>query len=564
MSHTSNRRKVVIAGGLFLILRNLLRLRNLAYGKKKLAINYPNKDIFSEVSLDLLALRGIQYGLLYDTLLKLERLSVIRILYRSRRKIIVEVHEEGRRLFEALAKISSRGNVHCDITVNDAKFLFIVNTLGFLPSISELASRLSISKHSAIKLVNKHKELGLIEPSTGLLTSDGQIFLDWLFEIIDEKIFAGLRRHVSRQIHSPCTVGKHFAKKVYSLIRDVEGVIKYNLTKNILSRELKIAIIGIGEDRRILDAVKVMGNTLRKRFTDVVSMAWIMDNKLLISDLTRTENQPYSVRHIMNLIWSHEDNNLIILITNRMIMELIGRKISSMVWKGPKIIMVTKIGGIGITPASADRVEKRGNILLRTIVDSFRNRNRLVISGQRWGSISIDTRREVPIGVLKDALLLNTASLSKGWCVLPQGILRIDMNIIGKYVKTDGFVKIMGEPIYGLKCQSSCWMRDVLSHTICEYNIHQNNDNIVVDIKMSKIRYIQRHLDGGIIKSIAFGLNTTNENEMLRILRENYSLVPYMDNMMSIEIHKKEDDAVYRYIHVIGNTQISANGNKIY
>ena len=561
---SSKKREIIIAGGLFLILQNLMQLWGSHYGRKKIVINYPDKDVFVELPLDFLSLQGIQYGLLYNTLLKLEKLSIIKMTYRSKRKIVVEVSDKGRRFFDLLVRISSRTNTQCDITINDAKFLYMVNTLGFLPPITEVARRLSLSKHGAIKLVSKQKELGLINYESGLITHDGQIFLDWLIEILGENLLSESNENKAFSVCNQYGVRGEFLERLRSTIISISRLIRHSIHCGSIKERPKIAIIGISQNHQVMDVIKAISNALRREFTDMLSIAWISDGRRLgISN--QKQKSPNRISSILDMISSYGDCDLVILIINIFIAELIGKKISSEPnWK-PRVLMVTKIARSIVSTCDIQRTKRRGLELLDSMVRVFKKNNRLGILGDNGSQISINIKKKIPTNILRDAIFLNVPSLERGWCILPHGMLKIHLDMITKHVKVDGTLRVCDEPIYGLKCPGDSWLEDYQKESICEYDLHQSSKTVSIRMKQCKIRYLSKTLPKCVVREISFGLNTVDRPKLHSIFSKEPHLIPYVYGMMTLNIHEEADRSLRRYQHVIRNTEIhTVGGHKVY
>jgi len=390
-----------------------------------------------------------------------------------------------------------------------------------------------------------------------------------LIEILHESILARLDNRALNSIYGTHSNRKDLIERLRSLVNSISDIIKYNISKGHISRNPKICMIGIDNNPKIMEIVRIVGNVMRGRFMSMLSLVGISDygeRKISSNAQLGSNGLSEKIDHILNIISNFAEYDLLIFILNIAIAELIAKKISSMSLKKPKVLMITKIARTFTSIANADTTEQLGTKIFESLIDSFRGNGEIKIAwGKKTGGIvSIKVRKRVPKKMLKNAIVLNTPSLRNGWCLLPQGQLKIDLHTLKKYVEIEGHVRIANEPIYGLKCPGGAWLEKQWSEALCEYSFWQTKKGPIIRVKKNCIVYLGKKLSNGVLDNITLGLNRITKEKTLKIFRKEPYLLPYIYGMMTLNIHTapKKNDTRY-FQHIIKNVKICTKGGFI-
>ncbi len=536
-----------------LYLHRYMSLSNKSCRGKRILINYPRMDRLTCITLNNMNISGIQIGLLLKSLWNLRDMGFLDYKKHSRNKITIRLNERGYELIEALVELyDNLGSHNFELTFNDIKILYIINSNGFFLSASRLSRYLGISKQGCVKILKKIRKIGLIGDK-GLLTCIGQKILNIFIPYIQNK--ESFRpAHPANSIYgSDEEMHRQSANSIRVLFEKISQVIEINQSQGYLDEKLDISILAIGSDRTF-DAAYALYNSLKTTPHRIQKILLVNDpNYKKYAPIHNAHMDPNMdsdyLENLMSDSYIRKNVDLLIaILTPAMasIMQRIAERLRI------KVIMITKISNYLLDlDNDIESIRVLSSQIFATIKKALNNGSEIVLSwGKKNEKSYIKIRpMEIPRDLIELTLRSSNGLLNNYSCEIPYGKITIDLKTILSFVKISGKIRVRGNPIYGLKGPYNHWPHRSCRYSYCNIRIEQKEHTHELSHEQSTIKNITKVIHGSKLESISLGLNNIINAKIENIITKAPFLLPYIRGYISLNIKPQNTNHIkYQYV----------------
>ncbi len=524
---------------------------------RRILIDYPNEEKLLCVPLMRLMLSGIQLAFFLETLRTLQEHNFLVVRQHSRKKLIVRLSGKGRALFNTLINIFPLAKMrNNNITINDIKLLYLINEYGFMPDIWILENKLSVSRQAINKMLKKHRSLGLIDEE-GFLTVCGQLLLDFFEHMLDKRCGELLS---CTPVGSLCEELTSRPKLLGKAIKVVAECLNTLISHSRYGRGgANLSILGIGDSLGILRIVESLYAEVEEKGLTVVDIFANIGSR-------KARNEKYSERkleRILTLLGSMSESDILVLVaSSRLATEIAARASNS--WPRRSVVMITRITRhLKLLRNNIPEIQRVGSRIMEDLMNAIAEGKSISLC---WGEaeenvIHIMFRGGLPKNVPRSVVMLNSGILGETWCGVPFGVIRLNLELIGRFSRISGKIDVRSEPIYGLKCPSPPWPRSPGDDLHCRLRISMANRRPLVLLDEFKVLHVARRINQGILVGTRIGLNSaTSEDIIGDIVRREPSLLQYIKGFLTLEILCNNSRTCY---YVARDISIYADGRKI-